>query len=407
MPAATILLLEADASTRDTISAALTTAGYTVNSVNDADEAFRRAAEHQLVILDVVTGPKTAIDVCREIRATPSMAAIPVLCIGQTDEVEERIRFLEVGADDVIARPFDDRELEARIEALLLRFQRSRNLAPILTSNGTLAPVSRRIIAVFSPKGGVGTTTIATNLGMAMANRRPDRVVVVDMDLQFGQVATHLNVDVKRSLADVARDEAALREPDLLRTYAIRHDAGLHVLAAPPTPELADLITTQHVEAILETILGTYDTVIVDAGSELDDRTMAIFEKADNVILVVNPEMAALKAVHSLLDFLNEAGSVGAKTTFVLNNTFAREILKMRDVESALGTKVSIELPYDPFLYLKAVNEGVPVVAGAPRSGPADRLLKLVDVAIGDDSVDGRGGRSRRGGLLSGLRRRA
>jgi Flp pilus assembly CpaE family ATPase len=117
--------------------------------------------------------------------------------------------------------------------------------------------------------------------------------------------------------------------------------------------------------------------------------------------------MAALKAVHSLLDFLNEAGSVGAKTTFVLNNMFAREILKMRDVESALGTKVSIELPYDPFLYLKAVNEGVPVVVGAPRSGPADRLLKLVDVAIGDDAVDGTGGRSRRGGLLSGLRRRA
>jgi pilus assembly protein CpaE len=407
VPAATILLLEADASTRDTISAALTTAGYTVNSVNDADEAFRRAAEHQLVILDIVTGPKTAIDVCREIRATPSMAAIPVLCIGQTDEVEERIRFLEVGADDVIARPFDDRELEARIEALLLRFQRSKNLAPILTSNGTFASLSRRIVAVFSPKGGVGTTTIATNLGMAMASRHPDRVVVVDMDLQFGQVATHLNVDVKRSLADVARDEAALREPDLLRTYAIRHDAGLHVLAAPPTPELADLISTQHVEAILETILGTYDTVIVDAGSELDDRTMAIFEKADNVILVVNPEMAALKAVHSLLDFLNEAGSVGAKTTFVLNNMFAREILKMRDVESALGTKVSIELPYDPFLYLKAVNEGVPVVVGAPRSGPADRLLKLVDVAIGDDAVDGTGGRSRRGGLLSGLRRRA
>ncbi|HEY7525111.1 MAG TPA: AAA family ATPase [Candidatus Limnocylindrales bacterium] len=406
MPAATILLLEADASSRDTISAALTTAGYTVNTVNDADEAFRRAAEHQLVILDVVTGPKTAIDVCREIRATPSMAAIPVLCIGQTDEVEERIRFLEVGADDVIARPFDDRELEARIEALLLRFQRSKDLAPILNANGTISTASRRIVAVFSPKGGVGTTTIATNLGMAMAHRHPDRVVVVDMDLQFGQVATHLNVDVKRSLADVARDEAALREPDLLRTYAIRHDAGLHVLAAPPTPELADLISTQHVEAILETILGTYDTVIVDAGSELDDRTMAIFEKADNVILVVNPEMAALKAVHSLLDFLNEAGSVGAKTTFVMNNMFAREILKMRDVESALGTKVSIELPYDPFLYLKAVNEGVPVVVGAPRSSAADRLLKLVELAIGDDSVDG-AGRRRRGGLLSGLRRRA
>jgi pilus assembly protein CpaE len=406
VPAASILLLEADPTSRDAISNALSGVGYTVTTVSDADDAFRRAAEHQLVILDVVTGPKTAIDVCREIRATASMAAIPVLCIGQSDEVEERFRFLEVGADDVIARPFDGRELEARVEALLLRFQRSKDLAPVMNANGTIAPRTRRIVAVFSPKGGVGTTTIATNLAMLLASRRPDRVVIVDMDLQFGQVATHLNVEVKRSLADVARDEAALRESELLRTYAIRHDSGLHVLAAPPTPELAELFTTAHVEAVLETIVGTYDLVVVDAGSELDDRTMAIFEKADNVVLVVNPEMAALKAVHSLLDYLNEAGSVGAKTTFVLNNMFAREILKMRDVESALGTKVSVELPYDPFLYLKAVNEGVPVVNGAPRSQAADRLTRLVTVTLGDDEANGLFGRKERRGLL-GLRRRS
>jgi pilus assembly protein CpaE len=405
VPAATILLLEADPASRETIAAALSGVGYTVKTVADGDEAFRRASEHQLVILGVVDGGKTAIDICREIRATPSMAAIPVLCIGQTDQVEERIQFLEVGADDVIARPFDGRELEARVEALLLRFQRSKDLAPILSSNGSIEPHSRRIVAVFSPKGGVGTTTIATNLAMALATRRPDRVVVVDMDLQFGQVATHLNVDVKRSLADVARDEAALRESELLRTYAIRHDSGLHVLAAPPTPELAELISSQHIEAILETILGTYDLVIVDAGSELDDRTMAIFEKADNVVLVVNPEMAALKAVHTLLDFLNEAGAVGTKTTFVLNNMFAREILRMRDVESALGTKVSVELPYDPFIYLKAVNEGVPVVSGAPRSNAAGRLIRLADLTVGDEGNGLTAGRTRRG--LLGLRRRS
>ena len=76
--------------------------------------------------------------------------------------------------------------------------------------------------------------------------------------------------------------------------------------------------------------------------------------------------------MHGLLDYLNEAGSIGAKATFVLNNVFARDILKPRDIEAALGTKISIDLPYDPFLYLKAVNEGVPVVLGAPRSDAAD-----------------------------------
>ena len=89
--------------------------------------------------------------------------------------------------------------------------------------------------------------------------------------------------------------------------------------------------------------------------------------------------------MHALLEYLSETGSVGLKSMFVLNNLFAREILKLRDVESSLGSKVAFELPYDPFLYLKAVNEGIPIVIGAPRSAPAERLTRLSTVAFGED----------------------
>ncbi len=410
LPASSILLLDSDAAAAERISTALSGVGYTVQTVADADEAFRRAGDHNLVILDVVVGDRTALDVCREIRGTPALAAIPVLCISQSDEVEERIRFLEAGADDVMAKPFDARELEARVEALLLRFQRTRDLTPVLTGDGiAAAPRARRTVVVFSPKGGAGTTTIATNIAIALAERHPDRVVLVDLDLQFGQVATHLNLEVTHSLADVVRDEASLREPELLRTYATRHGSGLHVLAAPPTPELAEFVQPAQVGQLLETVLETYDAVVVDAGSSLDERTMTAFERADAVLLAVVPEMGALKAVHTLLDYLAEAGSVGAKTTFVLNNLFAREILRTRDVESALGSRIAVELPYDPFLYLKAVNEGVPIVAGSPRSTAAERLVKLSSLAFGEVEVAGSAATAapaRRHGLLASLRRR-
>ena len=181
-------------------------------------------------------GPKSAVEICREIRATPALAAVPVMCVSGSDDVEERIGFLEAGADDVVARPLDARELEARVEALLLRFQRSRDLAPIISPDGLTMHRARRTVAVYSPKGGVGTTTIATNIAIAAVARRPDRVVLVDLALQFGGVATLLNLDPKQTLADVVRDEASLREPELLRTYAMRHDSGLHVLAAPGAP---------------------------------------------------------------------------------------------------------------------------------------------------------------------------
>jgi pilus assembly protein CpaE len=387
VPASTILLIDADPAATETISPVLSGVGYSVTVVTDPDEAFAQVASNQLVIVDVVTGDKSAADVCREIRATPSLAPIPVLCVSQTDDVEERIRFLEAGADDVMARPFDARELEARVEALLLRFQRSKDLGSVVSADGITVTRTRRVVAIHSPKGGVGTSTVAVNIAMAAAQRKPDRVVIVDLDLQFGQVATHLNILPRQTIADVVRDAAALREAELLRTYATKHDSGLHVLAAPTGPELAELITADHVDRILATLLDTYDQVVIDTGSWLDERTLRAFEHAESVLFIVNPEIAALKSVAALVEYLNESGTVAAKTTFVVNNTFGREILKLRDVENALGTKVAMELPHDPFLYLKAVNEGVPIVLGAPRSPAAERLTRLSSLAFGADTA--------------------
>jgi pilus assembly protein CpaE len=387
VPASTILLIEADEAFGKTISSALTSAGYTVTTFADPDEAFSHVGENQLVIVDVVTGPKSAIDICREIRANASMASIPVLCVSQTDDVEDRIRFLEAGADDVVAKPFDAREIEARVEALLLRFQRSKDLTAVVSKDGLTVTRTNRIVAVHSPKGGVGTSTIATNIAMASARRRPDRVIIVDLDLQFGQIATHLNLIPRQTLSDVVRDEAALREPELLRTYATKHDSGLHVLAAPTGPELANTITPTHIDRILTTLLQSYDQVVIDTGSWLDERTLRVFEHAENVVFVMNPEIPALKAMSALVEYLSEAGTVANKSMFVLNNTFGREILKLRDVETALGMKVEMELPYDPFLYLKAVNEGIPIILGAPQSAPAQRLVALSGAAFGSDGV--------------------
>jgi pilus assembly protein CpaE len=387
VPAASILVISVDPATSSGISETLTRIGHSVVVATDPSEGFRLAGEHQLVIIDVVPGEDGAgaTSLCREIRGTPALAAIPVMCIAQSDRVEERITFLEAGADDVIARPLDDRELEARVEALLLRFQRTKDLAPVAASIGTLGAERRRIVAVFSPKGGVGTTTIAVNLAMLAAMRKPDSVVVVDLDLQFGQVTTHLNVTPRQTLADVVRDEQAMVEPELLRTYTTRHDAGLHVLAAPGLPDLVEVVTPDHVGRIIRTLPGTFDTVVIDLGSRLDERVHTAFEVAELVIFPIVGEIAALNALHALIDHLSETGSVGAKSIFVLNGLFAKEILKQRDVEGALGTRISAVLPYDPFLYLKAVNEGNPIVRGAPRSSASDALTRLGAEAFGQE----------------------
>jgi pilus assembly protein CpaE len=208
-------------------------------------------------------------------------------------------------------------------------------------------------------------------------------------------------LEPRHTIADLARDEQAQREPELVRTFTTRHESGLHVLAAPGTPELAALVLPSHVEQILRTSLEAFDTVVVDGGSMLDERVLVAFERSDNVVLTVIPEISASRSSPRL----PQRDGVGVdQDDAILNQPFAKELVKVGQVEGSLGVRVSVELPYDHFIYLKAVNEGVPVVQGGPRTIPAERLTMLAASLFGTaasaTSTNHKESRGRLGGLL-------
>ncbi len=390
-----ILLLATDRVAGEALTAALTGPGHGVTTVADPVDLFASASGYDLIIVDQVPVPFTVSAVIEELRRDEATKSLPVLAVAQADDLEERIGLLEAGADDVITKPFDQTELEARVEALSLRFQRSREHAAVVAVTAIGDPRGRRIVSVFSPKGGVGTTTIAANLALLAGERNPTGTLLIDLDLSFGQVSSHLNLQPKQSMLDLARDEAALREVELFRTYTVHHPSGIQVLASPPTPGYASMITAERIELILERALEAFDIVIVDAGTSLDERMLAIFSRSDTVVIPVLPEIPALNAVHLLMDRLTETGALGATTMFVLNNAFARDLLKRSDVENALGAPLSADLPYDSIAYLKAVNEGNPVVRSAPKSMAANAMRNLANAVLGPavakPSVDGKG----------------
>jgi pilus assembly protein CpaE len=379
-----IILLSTDRVAAQALSDILTKPGHGVTVVADTDELVDQAAGYSLVIVDTVPLSTTIPEVIGRLRANEATAQHAILAVAQSDDMEARIELLVAGADDAITKPFDTTELEARVEAVALRFQRSRDRSLLPATTRAIGDArGRRTITVFSPKGGVGTTTIATNLAMVSAEAHPNQVLLIDLDLSFGQVASHLNLQPKQTLLELVRDEAALREPELFRTYAVHHASGVHLLAAPPSPQFASLITADHIEGILGRALESYEVIVVDAGSMLDDRMLAIFSRSDTVVVPVVPEIPALNAVHAMIENLSETGAVGAATMFVLNNIYARDLLRRADIENALGAKITSDLPYDPFVYLKAVNEGVPVVRGAARTLPAEKLRELATSVFG------------------------
>jgi len=381
------ILLISDASD-DAVATALETPTHVVTRVADPEAAIAADGEHEVVVIDLGGDYRDVIETCRVIRDAAPLANVPILSLSRGDDIDERIGLLEAGVDDVMIRPFDPRELDARVEALVLRYQRSRGMgdnssgAPVITVRDTN---QQRLIVVFSPKGGVGTTTIAVNLAVALATRSPDRVAILDLDLQFGQVSTHLNIAPRLTIADMARDDVSLRDPGVFQTYLDRHSSGLAVLSAPPTPDGASLITESMVQRLLETAGRAFQSVVVDAGSIVDTRSEAVLAKATDIAIVVSPEFPALKAVHAMRELLDGSADPLAETSFILNQIFAREILRLRDIEEALGTKIAMTIPHDAFVFLKSVNEGVPVVIGAPRSAAAEQLNRLATRMSGID----------------------
>jgi pilus assembly protein CpaE len=379
LPDTRVLLLGGPIS--DSLVPILARPGRNLTRTSTPEEAVEQAGQHDVVIIDAAA-TKQPGEICRDIRSQPERAGMPILVIATGDDVEERIQLLESGADDVITRPVDEREVDARIEALDLRFRRSKELRPSVIVSTTRRP-GRRLVVVFSPKGGVGTTSVAVNLALALAARQPDGVLIVDLAAAIGQVATHLDVHPRLTVADLATE---LRGEDqvTLQNYLVRHRSGLQVLAAGAQPGMTTVDGDQ-ASRLIDAALTAFPTVVVDAGSQLDERALAALAAADDVLIVVSPEFAALKTVRATFDYLTEIGVPLINPKVVLNDVFAHQMLTPADIEGALGVPIAVRIPHDPLLFQRAVNEGNPISLLAPKSPQAGRFEFLGRFVVGED----------------------
>lgn len=379
-----ILLFGTQAS--EALSKVLGRPGRALTRVETLEDLAANAARCDVIVIDMIPPPRTLADVCRDLRSITDLADVPVLAISSSDDVEERIRLLEAGADDVMIRPVDERELDARVEALDLRHRRSLELRPSTVVAATKRP-GRRLITVYSPKGGVGTTTVAVNLALAVAARDPDGVALVDLTAMGGHVATHLDMRPKLTIADLMRDSQGLISPEILRsTYLQRHERGVLVLAGSPAPGTGALMSGEEAGRIVEGVLTAIPTVVIDLGSHLDDHVLASLEASDDVVIVVTPDFPALKSVHAFFEYMGEVAPRAAEPTVVVNEVYALQTLTPTDIENALGRRVAIRMPYDPLIYLRAANQGTPVFASAPTSQPARRYDQLAGILLGEDA---------------------
>jgi len=353
-----------------------------VSVTRELSTAMARFKDHQLVILDARDESSLTL-LCRRITDETGSRHPPILAVAHSRDVEARVQLLEAGADDVVAEPVDENELEALVEALLLRSPAaSTDSAEAVVAAPRPTPTAPgRVIAFAAAKGGSGTTSLAVNTALVLAEMAPGSVAVADFDMYHGQVSTLLDIYARTSTAQIARDDRSTQTPDLIHDSGKQHASGLMVFGGPYRPDEALDISGDQLASLAELMRQTYGTTIVDTGSTPDIRALSVFEHADRVVMTITPDIPSLRLVHAALQVMSEAGNMTDKMVFVLNDIHPRSTITAEQIEEHLGIRVTLTVPYDGDTFLRSINEGQPLVLYARRSPAAMAIRRLAELA--------------------------
>jgi pilus assembly protein CpaE len=291
------------------------------------------------------------------------------------------------GAREFLVKPFSSDELTASIRQVNARERhKQQRLAavPVATASATPEGELGQVVAVYSPKGGVGRTTVAVNMAVAAATDLGRKVVLVDGSFQFGDVGVLLNLNPRnKSIADLA-SELEAGEPESLDTFMISHSAGIRVLLAPPSPEMAELISPLAIKKVLEKLRAEHDLVIVDCASAFNETTIAILDAADVILTMLSLEITSIKNMRLFLEVAEQLGYEGGKVRLVLNRADSTLGIRVADVEHSIGRKVDHTIVSDGRSVVYALNRGVPFFLSNKEAQVSQDILRLASSLVGE-----------------------
>jgi pilus assembly protein CpaE len=353
----TVMIVDDDLDILSILTFAFESRGYRVRKAQDGQEALQIVLKFvpDIFLLDINMPGIDGLELCRRLRAQARTRNIPIMFLTGRDQPDVVVQGFQAGGDDYVVKPFNMQELAARVENLLRRNQA-----------GTLAKQSKEgaVIAVTSARGGVGKTTLAVNLGIALARMWTEQVVLIDASLEFGHSSVLLDLSQPRDLTALLQEQSEDVERDYLEeTYLTPHPSGLHYLAAPPSPGDVESIGPAEVEHLLHLLKPAYGYVVVDLAPSIREPYRSFLRLADQVVVVVNPEVLTLVATQSMLQALAML-EVPAETIQLVLNDFPRAANSpsRAEIEGFLGLPLASTIPAEPLRAPEAFNAGRPLV---------------------------------------------
>lgn len=338
-----------------------------------------------IVLMDVTMPEMDGISATQVI--TGQLPGIAVIMISVQADPESLRRSLQAGARDYLSKPFGLEDLTGSIRSVYqsLLATRAQLGATAALGTGPLGAAAdttprAKVIGVFSTKGGVGRTTLATNLAVITKLATDKRVALVDGNLAFGDVGVTLNLTATKTISDLAPLVGALDE-DMIADVMQTHSSGVKVLLAPPSPQDAELVSADHLRAIMGRLTKMFDYIFVDTRPSFDEHQLALLDLTDTVLLVLTMEMTSIKAAKQYLEVSELLGYPHDKTSLVLNRLDGGSQITVEDIESHLKGRLKARIPDEPAAVLRSINEGVPLVVSAPDGRFALAVNNLASLA--------------------------
>ncbi len=345
-------------------------------SLAAVDQKLMAGSSLVLVVGPSFGTPAALADVTRLTRARPEVSAVMVVHELSTEILQAAMR---AGISDVIALPADPGQLREAVERAAQQLSAAAPAAAAPPVAAEDRSSRGRIITVFSTKGGAGKSFVATNLAVTLARRSSRPVVLVDADLQFGDVAVMLGLIPSHTIIDAVNQIDRI-DPSLLKSLLIKHDpSGLQVLAAPIEPAFADSVTLPHVRRILDVLTSFASHVVIDTPASFNEIVLGLLEQTDDIVLVAGMDIPNIKNTKIGLQTLRLLHVPATKVKLTLNRANSKVKLDIADVERTLQLKADCLIPSDIGVP-QSINKGIPIVIDAPRSGVSRSVERMAEL---------------------------
>lgn len=317
---------------------------------NDYSEAYKKIANYQgksILLADLSSYKQQKLELI--LKVTKECKSCKVLALSDNPSVDLIIEIMRAGAKEFVPIPIIKSEFFESVNKLLSEFNETKK-----TNNC-------KIISVFSNKGGIGKTSLATNLALELSKITKENIALIDLNFQMGDITTFLDLKPSFNISYMLENLDKINETFLLSTLERYKKTSLYVLADPPYFKQADNIQPRQITKLFNTLKETFSYIIVDAEASFEGKNIAALDNSDLVLLVSVANLPALRNTQRCLELFEKLGYDKEKVKIIINRYMENDEIKEADIEKVLSKKIYWKIPNNYFAIMTAINKGIPV----------------------------------------------